>query len=1052
MKTLQRRNRLIQLAMIFCFTLLWGNLLAQSRTVTGTVKDNDTGEVVPGVSVLVKGTSTGTLTDADGRFTIQASDESILVISFVGYTRVEVPIGTQTDIQVSLKADVTQLSEVVVVGYGEQKKSVVTGAISSIKAEDLQSMPVTRIDQALQGRSSGLIIAANSGQPGSSATVRLRGITSFNRNGGDNNQPLWVVDGVIVDNGGIGVINQSDIESIEVLKDAASQAIYGARAASGVILITTKKGKAGGIQINYNGYYGFSEPARKLDLLNATQYATLINELKVADGKPLKYENPASFGEGTDWQSAIFNNSARRQNHELSISGGSDKSTFYTSFGYLKQEGIVATDISKYERFNLRLNSSHKLAKWLTFGQTLGYTHDKTIGIGNTNSEYGGPLSSAINLDPITPVVVTNDSIANEAPYAPSQANYDGKGIIRDEKGRPYGISSAEIGQEITNPVAYIKKQLGNYNWGDNVIANAYLEAEPLKGLKLRSTFGTKLAFWGDESFTPVFWLNSSTLNAVNSRSRSMNTRFDWNVENTISYTRAIDKHNITFLVGQGAYRDNNTRNLNATKNDVPGNSLEDASFNYNVPGRIGNGSEGQIHKVASFFGRVNYNYEEKYLVTALFRTDGSTRFGENYRYGTFPSLSLGWVPSLETFWPSNNTVNFLKVRGSYGVVGNDNIDDFAYVSTIGSGRNYTFGTSGSYLNGFSPNAPANPNLQWEETTSTNIGFEATLLTNFSFTFDWFLKRTTGILMNPRIPGYVGAVSNPAANVADMDNRGVELELGWRKSFGELNVNLNSNFSYITNEVTNIGRDRKFIDNERFQGSTYNITRTEVGRPYSSFFGFKTNGIFQTDADVNSYVDADGNKIQPNARPGDFRWVDINNDGKINENDRTYLGNPLPKYTYGFTISASYKGFDVVLFGQGAGGNKIFQGLRRFGIPTTNFQTEALGRWTGPGTSNSYPRLIESDPNGNFSNPSDFYLKDGDYFRIKTLQIGYTINTSLSSKVGLNRARIYVMSENLATFTQYNGYDPEIGGGTMSIDRGIYPQARSFMVGLNLGF
>lgn len=1051
MKNLQPRKRLLQSVVILCFTLLWGNLQAQSRTVTGTVKDNDTGEVIPGVSVLLKGTNTGTLTDADGRFAIQASDQDVLVISFVGYTKSEIPVGTQTDIQVPMRADVTQLNEVVVVGYGEQKKSVVTGAISSIKAEDLQSMPINRIEQALQGRSSGLIIAANSGQPGSSATVRLRGITSFNRNGGDNNQPLWVVDGVIVDNGGIGNINQSDIESIEVLKDAASQAIYGARAAAGVILITTKKGKSGALQVNYNGYYGISEPTRKLDLLNATQYATLINESKVADGKAPIYENPAALGKGTDWQSTIFNNSAKRQNHDISISGGGEKSTFYTSFGYLSQEGIVATDISKYERFNIRLNSTHKLAKWLTFGENMGYSHDKSVGIGNTNSEFGGPLSSAINLDPVTPVVVTDPNVANQTPYAPSDANYNGKGILRDENGFPYGIST-QVAQEMTNPVAYIKKQLGNYNWSDNIIGNAYLEAEPIKGLKLRSTIGTKLSFWGNESFTPVFWLNSSTLNAVNSINRGMNTRLDWNLENTIAYTRTFEKHQATVLLGQGAYKDNNIRNVNATKNDVPANTFDEASFNYNVPGRIGNGSEEQLHTVSSLFARVNYSYDEKYLVTALIRRDGSSRFGQNNRFGVFPSLSVGWVPSQEIFWPSNDVVNFLKIRGSYGVVGNDNINDFAFVPTIGSGRNYALGTSGNFLNGSSPNAPANPDLRWEETTSTNIGFEATLLSNFTVTFDWFKKITSGILQNPRIPGYVGAVSNPAANVADMNNTGIELEVGWKHDIGDLHIGINGNVSYIKNEVTNIGNGIKFIDNERFQGSSYNITRTEVDRPYSSFFGFKTLGIFQTQDEIDTYVDANGKMIQPNAKPGDFRWLDNDGDGDIDENDRTYLGSPLPKYTYGITLNLAYKNFDFVVFAQGAGGNEIFQGLRRFGIPTSNFQTEALGRWTGPGTSNTYPRLVEDDPNKNFINPSDFYLKDGDYFRIKNLQIGYTLSRSISSKAGLNRARIYLMSENLLTFTKYNGYDPEIGGGTMSIDRGIYPQARSYMIGLNLGF
>ncbi|SKC89528.1 SusC/RagA family TonB-linked outer membrane protein [Ohtaekwangia koreensis] len=1047
MREFLQSGKQIKYFLMLCFVIACSYAHAQ-QVVSGTVKDEKTGELLPGVNVVLKGTSTGTISDGDGKYSLEvSSSDAILIFSFVGYAKTEVPVAGRSSIDILLASDVSTLDEVVVVGYGTQKKSVVSGSISSVKASDLESMPINRIEQALQGRTSGLTIAANSGQPGEGATVRLRGITSFNRDGGGNNQPLWVVDGVIIDNGGIGYLNQSDIESIEVLKDAASQAIYGARAAAGVILVTTKKGKAGTLKMNYNGYYGISEPARKLDLLNASQYATLRNEAAAANGDPLPYANPESYGEGTDWQSLIFNKSAKRQNHEFSISGGNEKSTFYTSFGYLSQEGIVATDISKYKRFNIRLNSTHKAKKWLTIGQNLGYAYNKSIGLGNTNSEFGGPLSSAINLDPITPAVITDPAVASLPLYANNP-------VRRDENGNPYGISTT-VGQEMTNPLAYISKQLGNYGWAHNIIGNFFLEAEPVTGLKFRSTVGAKLAFYGNESFTPEYFLNSSNIVSQNSFSRENNTRLDWNLENTISYTRSIGDHNVTALIGQGAYLDDNTKMTRVTFNGIPADNFDDASFNYKVPAtqRTSDASEGQDHTVSSLFARVNYDYKEKYLVSALVRRDGSSRFGQNYRFGIFPSFSLGWVPSLENFWIENNVVNFLKIRGSYGVVGNDNIGNFSFLSTIGSGRNYTIGTSGSYLNGFSPNAPANPDLRWEETTSTNIGFEATILEDFTLTFDWYKKATKDILQNPRIPFYVGAISNPAANVADMENSGIELELGWRKQVGEVNLGFNGNFSYLKNKVTFLGNGIEFLTdgNAGFQGSAYSITRTEVGHTYNSFYGFQTQGIFQTQEEIEAYVGPKG-KIQPNARPGDFRWEDINGDGVINENDRKFLGNPMPKYTFGFTLSAAYKGFDVVLFAQGVAGNKIFQGLRRFGIPSSNWQTEALGRWTGPGTSNTYPRLITNDPNNNLNNPSDFYLKNGNYFRIKTLQIGYTLPKALVAKAGLEKTRIYVMSENLATFTKYNGYDPEIGGGTMSIDRGIYPQARSFMVGLTVGF
>lgn len=1040
---LPKQTGFIKYALALSFLLAWGLADAQKSLVTGVVTDQETGEALPGVNVLIKGTSQGTVTDFEGKFTLEAAGTDVLVFTFVGYANREETVAGRTVINVTLGADVTSLEEIVVVGYGTQKKSVVTGSVSSVKGSDLESMPINRIEQALQGRTSGLTIAANSGQPGSAATVRVRGVTTLN-----NNNPLWVVDGVVVDNGGIGYINQSDIESIEVLKDAASQAIYGARAAAGVILVTTKRGKAGGLKINYNGFVGTSAPARKLDLLNATQYATLRNEASVANGNGIVFADPESLGKGTDWQDAIFNSSAFRQNHELSLSGGNDVSTFYTSFGYLDQEGIVATDISHYKRINARLNSQHKLAKWLTFGQNLGYAYTKSIGLGNTNSEFGGPLSSAINLDPLTPLVETDPTKANASPYTIP-------GAVLDPNGNPYGISN-QVGQELTNPLAYIQTRLGNYSWAHDIVGNIFAEAEITKGLRFRSTVGGKLSFWGNESFTPIYYLNASSRSQQTSFNRGMNQQFNWNIENTLSYSKRInDVHDFTILLGQGAYEDNNSRGTSVTYFNVPADNFDDASMNYNVPttDRNSSGYEGALHKVSSLFARLNYNYDEKYLLTAIMRRDGSSRFGSNNKYGYFPSFSLGWVSSSEDFWPSNNVVNFLKVRGGYGVVGNDNIGDFAFLSTIGSGRNYTISDDGNYAVGYSPNAPSNPDLRWEQTSQINVGFEATVLNDINVTFDYFKKETTDILQNPRIPGYVGAISNPAANVGSMENTGVELELGYRKDIGPVKLNLNGNVSYMKNKVTYLGNGIDYLSGgQTFQASSYPITRTAVGQPIGSFFGFQTLGIFQTMEDVLNYTNEEGELIQPNARPGDFIWADLSGDGSITEADRTFIGNPTPTWTYGITLNATYKAFDLMIFGQGAAGNKIFQGLRRLDVLYANYQSEALGRWTGPGTSNSYPRLITGDPNKNFTNPSEFYLEDGDYFRVKVVQIGYTLPRNLTSKVGMNRARFYVMSENLVTFTKYTGYDPEIGGGVMSIDRGIYPQARSFMVGVNIGF
>ncbi|KIA99957.1 MULTISPECIES: SusC/RagA family TonB-linked outer membrane protein [unclassified Flavobacterium] len=1047
--------------LIFCFSSILFSVYAQAQdvTVNGIVND-ESGMPVPGASVLIKGTGKGTSSDFDGKFQLQAPSNGVLTITFIGYGTINEPINGRNKIVVQLRPESQTLNEVVVVGYGTQKKSVVTGAISKVKSSDIENLPISRVEQTLQGRVSGVTVAASSGQPGSASTIRVRGITTLG-----NNDPLWVVDGVVVDAGGIGYLNQSDIASIEVLKDAASQAIYGARAAAGVIIVTTKKGKSGKMSVSYNGYTGFSSAARKLDLLNATEYATLRNE-KYANGYAKKsptdtfalpFQDPNALGAGTDWQSVIFNDSAARIGQELSLSGGNDVSTFYASFGLLDQEGIVTTDISNYNRKNIRLNSTHKISKWVTFGQTLGFSREKTMGIGNTNSEFGGPLSSAINLDPITPAIVTDPGMAALPPYSVGIDGH-GKGILRDPYGNPYGVSTM-VTQEMSNPLAYTQTRLGNYNWSDNFVGNAYLEIEPIKGLKFRTTLGGKLAYWGVESFTPVAYLNSTNMTQVNNLYRETNKGFGWNIENTASYTKSIGDHNFSVLVGQGAYVDNRNSGTKITYTNLPVDNHDDASFNFDLPKDQINATAttGNEHRVTSLFSRLTYDFKEKYLVTGIIRRDGSSRFGANNKYGTFPSFSLGWVPSKEAFWVENKVVNQLKFRGGYGVTGNDNIGDFKYLATVGDGRNYTIGTSGSVTIGNSPNAPSNPDLKWEETSQTNIGLDATIFSDFSLSVDWYIKKTTGILQEIMLPGYVGS-GNPTGNVADMQNKGVDLELGYRKKLGQVNMSLSANVSYLENEVTYLGRGVDFLaTGEQFKAMTYDITRTQVGQPYGSFYGFKTAGIFQNQNEINAYKNAAGGLIQPDAKPGDFRWQDINGDGQINSDDRTNIGSPIPKYTFGFTVNLDYKNFDLMIFTQGAAGNKIFQGLRRLDIENSNYQTTALSRWTGEGTSNTYPRLTSDDTNKNFNNPSDFYLEKGDYVRIKTIQIGYSLPVKTIGQIGLEKTRVYLTGENLLTFTKYTGYDPEIGansatGNVMGIDRGIYPQARTIMLGVNLQF
>jgi len=1019
-------------------------LAAQTLHVTGKVTAATDGRPLPGVTVTIQGTGTAVSTDNSGYYTIEIPQAgATLVFQQLGMMAQHIEVRTSGAINVSLEEDLSTLEEVVVIGYGTQKKSVVTGAITSVKSSDIENQVVGRLETALQGRTSGVTITSNSGAPGSPASILVRGVTTIN-----NNTPLYVVDGVVVDAGGIDYLNASDIESIEVLKDAASAAIYGTRAATGVILVTTKKGHVGDMRINYNGYYGTQAPAKKLDLLNATEYATIRNEASLNDGGGIIYPNPESLGEGTDWQSTVFENNAPIQNHELSISGGSDRSTFYTSFGYFGQDGVVTPEISNYNRYNIRLNSDHKVKKWLRFGQNLGYSYIKSQGALATNSEFGGPLSSAINLDPLTPAVITDPDVANQPPYSTQP-------VVRDANGNPYGIST-NVAQEMTNPLAYVDTRLGNYGFSHNIVGNVFGEIEPIEGLRIRSTLGAKLAWWGSESFSGIYYLSAVQNRSTTEFYRAREQGFNWNIENTISYSRTIEGHNFTVLLGQGAYLNNLSSGTFITFNNIAATNFEEATFNLKVPREdiIADARDGITHNLSSLFGRITYDYKERYLFTGIIRRDGSSKFGANKKYGIFPSASVGWVLTNEDFWTPNNILNNLKIRASYGVVGNDNTADFRFVPTIGMGndRNYFFGIDNMYI-GASPNAPANPSLAWEETSQLDIGFDASLFRDWTLSFDWYQKETSGILRTVTIPGYTG-LADPWYNLADLEAKGFEVELGYRKAIGDFNLAVNGNISRTTNTVNYLGSDVAFTEDGAgsIQNLANNAQRTTIGQPYNSFYGYKILGVFQNQAEIDNYTGPEGNPIQPNAVPGDFKWADLDGNGSISTDDRTFLGTAIPTLTYGMTINASYKDFDLMIFGQGSAGNKIFQGLRRLDITNANWHSKILNRWVGEGSTNERPRATLSDPNQNYSKASEYFLEDGAYLRIKTLQLGYTLPVTWVSKIGINKIRAYVSSNNLLTFTKYTGYDPEVGGGsdTWGIDAGVYPQARSFLFGLNL--
>lgn len=1031
-----KKNNLLPI-LLSLFTL--HAVLAQ--TITGKVTDGK--ESLIGATVLEKGTTNGALTDVEGNYTINVKDRktAILLISFIGYEPKEVAVNDAQNIDIELVSG-KALDELVVVGYGTQRKAVVTGAIAKVKGSDLENMPVPRIEQSLLGRTAGVRVTTGSGQPGEGATVRIRGTTSIN-----NSEPLYVVDGIPV-TGGIDYLNQADVESIEVLKDAASAAIYGARAASGVILVTTKQGKDGKTAVTYNAYWGQQAPTRKLALLNAKEYATLMNEASVASKGAILFPDPAALGTGTDWQDAVFNKSAPMQNHELGISVGNAKSQYYASFGYYNQTGIVASPQSQWERFSIRLNSNHQLNRYVKMGTTMGYSK---IGgrSSSTNNEYGGVLSRAVNMDPITPLIESDPATLNSTIFK----NF---AVVKNELGQPYGISKY-VSSEVLNPVAATAVNQGG-GWSDKIVGNLFVEVEPITNLKFRSSFGTDLAFWGGDGFRPIYYLNASNRNDLTSYNRNQSRGLYWVWGNTVSYSKNFnEKHHFSALLGTTAEKSRG-ENISGSVQNMPVSNIKDASLNFSSVqvDQFFGGYEYQ-GALLSYLSRVNYDYDGKYMLTALMRIDGSPKFGTNNKFGRFPSVSAGWVVSEEGFLKSVKPINFLKIRGSWGVNGNDQIGDFKYVSTVGGGRNYTFGNLDKLFNGISPNAIANPDLKWEETTQTNLGFDAKLFKHLTVTLDIFQKNTAGMLLDIRVPSYVGN-AGPVGNVAKLENRGIELELGYEQKVGKVVFNLVSNLSYIRNKITDLGPDKKFLAGQTFSPQNLEIQRTVVGEPLGIFYGYKTQGIFQNQGEVAAYKNKDGVVIQPNAKPGDFRFADLNGDGIINADDRTKIGDPTPSLTYGFNFSVAYSGFDLLLFGQGVSGNQIFKATRRFDLQMANMTADALGRWTGEGSSTTYPRLVMDDPNKNFSRSSDFYVENGSFFRIKTLQLGYSL--PYVSKAGFTKARIYVSANNLATFTKYSGIDPEIGGGSSGVrdggsygvDRGFYPQARSFLFGLSAAF
>jgi TonB-linked SusC/RagA family outer membrane protein len=1020
---------------------MWSALTFAQTTVSGLITDSNSGEALIAATVLVKGSNTGAITDIEGRYSIELPEgATTLVISYTGYGTKEIEVNGRTVVDIQLTEGIDIGEELVVVGYGTQKKSSVTGSISQVKGKDLEDMQVPRIEQALQGRTSGVRITQGSGAPGSGSTIRIRGTSSI---GGSN--PLFVVDGVVI-GGGIDFLNPSDIESIEVLKDAASAAIYGARGANGVIIVTTKKGEKGKMRVNYNGFYGVQNPWKKIPLLNSREYAIIQNEMAAAAEETIPYADPDALGEGTDWQDAVFNSGAAISSNEFSVAGGTEKMTYYSSVNYFQQEGIVAEGKSDYSRLTARLNVESQVNKRFKYGTNVAYTHTESRGVAD-NTEFGSPLGRALNIDPITPVY--EDDLAQLAMSPYSSGGELRTDLVKDGD-QIYGISN-RVTSEIVNPVA-ASEIINSLGWADKFVTSIYGEYEIIENLKVRSSFGGDFAFYGGNSFTPVYYLNATNGQDTNSVAVNINSNFTWIWDNTISYDFSLqgDDHRFTVLAGHSAQATKGNY-LSGSQRDIPSQDPLDATIDYarNQDSRQVGGGIWERYAIESYFSRLTYNYKGKYLLTAIMRADASTNFGTNNRWGYFPSVSAGWNVNDEDFWTKNEIVNSLKVRAGWGRNGNDYSQRaLEYVSTVGGGSNYTFGTGDVLTNGVVPTQISNLDLRWETVEQLNIGVDVSFLGNFNMTLDYFIQNTLDMKTVAPIPAYVG--NSPAtSNVGDMMNTGVDLELGYAGSFNDVNLNIRGNVSYIKNEVVNIGNEAGFVQGSTWGTQNIEVTRITNGLPIGYLFGYVTDGIFQNEAEVAAHTGADGSLLQPDAVPGDFRFSDVNGDGIFDEDDRTMIGDPTPTWTYGFTIDATYKGFDVVVFGQGVGGNDIFNATRRYDLSSANMNAAALGRWTGEGSSTDYPRLTNNDANINFSRSSTFYVESGAFFRIKSAQFGYTLPSELTSKAGISRARVYVASNNLLTITNYSGFDPEIGSG---IDRGIYPQARTVSFGLNVTF
>jgi TonB-linked SusC/RagA family outer membrane protein len=1020
----------------------------QSKTITGVVTSATDNEPLIGVSVQVKETATGGITDVDGRYTVSAAQGQTLLFSYIGYEDQEIRVGASSVINVVMQEDVDILDEVVVIGYGVQKKKLVTGATAQVKGEDVAKLNTTNPLQAMQGQMPGISILSTSGQPGSDMKVTIRGLgTTGNAN------PLYVIDGIA--GGDINTLNPSDIESIDVLKDAATAAIYGASAANGVILITTKSGKEGRAQVTFDAYYGIQNVARKAQLLNAAQYKVIMDEQALNSGNAAyNWANYKSIYDtagnpiDTNWMDAMFKDNAVTQNYSLGVTGGGTTSTYALTLSYTAQEGVVGgKDVSNYERFNGRFNSEHKLyGDLLTVGEQISFIRTINTGI-QVGNQYSNTLRGAFATSPLSPIY--SDNGYNGSPYNDT--------------------SNSDWYTGDSNPYGSMMTNTNNQGRNTSFVGNLYAELRPIKGLKIRTVFGVNYGASEWRSFTPLYRFSIYTFNTTRtSASQSMyqGTRLQWT--NTASYDWMWNEHALTALVGMEASRYSGTNVGSGTGTLKEGFDDWDHAYVNNGTatgsdtGMSASGSPADESREVSYFARLSWNYKETYMATANVRYDGSSRFARGHRYGAFPSISAGWALTNEAFMEDTRSwLDFFKLRVSWGQIGNSNIGNYQYAAPITSSNVYynfgnTLGADGQANTwGAYPSRLANPAIRWETSQQFDVGFDARFLNSrLGVNFDFYIKDTKNWLVVAPILATAGA-NAPYINGGGVKNTGVELNLTWNDHIGrDFHYNIGINGAYNKNEVGEIPNSDGIIHGSvnMLYDNTPEFYRAQNGFPIGYYWGFKTAGIFQNEKEITDWIAAGNGVLQASPMPGDVKFVDLDHDGVVNDNDKTNLGNGMPDLTYGINLGFSYKGLDFSLLASGQAGNKIVQTYRNWTNKQANYTTAILERWTGEGTSNRIPRLTETNINWQFS---DLYVHDGDFLRISNVTLGYDFS-KLIRIPAISQARLYVQAQNLFTFTKYNGMDPEIGYGTdgwvAGIDVGYYPRPRTFLVGVNLKF